>query len=331
MPDGALLVIHPGALGDLVATFTNLLRLGSRRAGQIDGVCQDSLGKLACDLGIFHRSFAVEAARFASLYAETPDDLDPPANPSMTTFFRPYRAVILFSNSRTLERGVSRVFKNPVYPIPPRPPVSDRIHIHDHVFQHLVTAGLLETADENPPFPGGFPPLKKRRPQGTWTEKVLLHPGSGSPRKNWPAARFTALARRLRREGMTPEFIVGPAEHHLMEAIKEPRDGAWTVHTPATLDALRTLLDSGDAYVGNDSGVSHLAAFSGLPTLVLFGPSDPVRWRPRGRLVAVLTASGRQCSPCFEAGDKNCEAISCLAGISVGDAAARFLDLLSGC
>ena len=56
-----------------------------------------------------------------------------------------------------------------------------------------------------------------------------------------------------------------------MEAIKDPRDGGWTVHTPANLDALRALLDCGDAYVGNDSGVSHLAAFSGLPTLVLFG------------------------------------------------------------
>lgn len=326
-----MLVIHPGALGDLVATFSNLLRLRRRRAGDIDGVCQDSLGKLACDLGIFHRSYAVEAARFASLYAEASDDRDPPVEPSLTAFFRPYRAVVLFSNSRALEQGVSRVFKNPVYRIPPRPPLSERIHIHDHVFQHFVRAGLLKAADGNPPFPDGFPPLKKRRPQGIRAGKVFLHPGSGSPRKNWPSTRFTALARRIRREGMTPEFIVGPAEHHLMAAIKDPRGGGeWAVHAPPTLDALRALLDGGDAYVGNDSGVSHLAAFSGLPTLVLFGPSDPARWRPRGRSVAVLTAPGRQCSPCFEQDEKNCEKVSCLDSISVDDAAARFFDLISG-
>jgi hypothetical protein len=337
MPDGALLVFHPGALGDLVATFSNLLRLKKRWAGGIDGVCQDHLGKLACALGIFRRSFAVEAAKFASLYAEASNtsdpsvgpSIDPSIDPSMAAFFRPYRAVVLFSNSRTLERGVASLFRNPVYRIPPRPPVSCRIHVLDHVFRHLAAAGLLEAVDGDHPFPDGYPPGKRRHPLGSRAKRILIHPGSGSLRKNWPPANFTALARRLRREGMMPEFIVGPAEHHLMKKIKAPQE-AWTVHTPATLGALRTLLDGGDGYVGNDAGVSHLAAFLGLPTLALFGPSDPVRWRPRGRRVAVLTSSGHHCDPCFEQDEKNCDKTPCLASITVDDVAARIFELLSG-
>ena len=325
MKDGALLVFHSGALGDLVATFANLLRLKQRFSGGIDGVCQDHLGYLARKLGIFRRGFGVEAARFASLYADTPQ----PSDRSMEAFFHPYRAVVLFSNSRILEKGVSRVFQGPVYRISPRPPVPDRIHVQDYVFQCLVTAGLLEAADGCLPFPCGFPPLKQLSSPIGREMTILIHPGSGSPRKNWPSSHFAALAQRLRREGMSPEFVLGPAEHHLMKEIRNS-GGLWSVHTPSTMDALLKVLNRGDGYVGNDSGVSHLAAFLGLPTLAVFGPSDPVRWRPWGRSVAVLAASGLHCAPCFEHNEKKCDDTPCLANITVEKAAARFFDLLSG-
>lgn len=324
MPDGPLLVFHPGALGDLVATFSNLLRLRNRCTGNIDGVCQNHLGELACGLGIFRRSFAVEAARFAALYAEAPSDSDP----SLAAFFRPYGAVVLFSNATALEKRVSSVFQKPVYRIPPRPQVSERIHVHDHVFEDLVAAGLLDASERDHPFPDGFPPLKERYPQGVRAKHLLIHPGSGSLRKNWPTANFEALAQRLRGEGMVPEFILGPAEHHLTEKFRHLRE-TWTIHTPATMAALRTLLDGGDGYVGNDSGVSHLAAFLGLPTVAIFGPSDPVRWRPRGRSVSVVTAPGHHCDPCFEIDEKNCDGTACLAGITVDEVADRLFDLLS--
>ncbi|WP_373499595.1 glycosyltransferase family 9 protein [Desulfococcus sp.] len=320
-----LLVVHPGALGDLVATFANLLRLKQRRPGGIDGVCQEHLGRLAVDLGIFRRAFAVEAAAFAGLYSDAPG----PAEAALAAFFRPYRAVVLFSSAPALEAGVSRVFRRPVYRIPPRPPAVLPVHIHDHVFARLAAAGLLDPADGEAPFPEGFPTLNTKPCQGGRGKTILIHPGSGSPRKNWPLERFVALACRLRREGMVPEFIAGPAEPHLVTQIREDESG-WTVHAPAALTDLRRLLAAGDGYVGNDSGVSHLAAFLGVPTLALFGPSDPVRWQPRGRALSILTASGNVCEPCFEREATNCDGTPCLAGISVDDAADRLLDLLSG-
>lgn len=322
---GPLLVVHPGALGDLVATFANLLRLNQRRPGGIDGVCQEHLVRLTVDLGIFRRAFAVEAAAFAALYSDAPG----PADATLAAFFHPYRAVLLFSNATILEAGVSRVFPGPVHRIPPRPPASRRIQVHDHLAARLSAAGLLDPPAADAPFPGGFP-LRKTSPCRDLRGKtILIHPGSGSPRKNWPLDRFVALAGRLRREGLAPAFITGPAEPHLAARIRA-FEGGWTVHAPAALSDLIRLLSAGDGYVGNDSGVSHLAAFMGLPTLALFGPSDPVRWRPRGRAVAVLTASGHGCDPCFEREDTNCDGTPCLAGITVDDAADRLLDLLSG-
>jgi ADP-heptose:LPS heptosyltransferase len=147
-------------------------------------------------------------------------------------------------------------------------------------------------------------------------------------KKNWPAKNFSALARQLRQAGMAPEFMIGPAEQHFVYEIREG-DAAIPVHVPATLTALREILLCGDAYVGNDSGVSHLAAFLGLPTLVLFGPSDPFRWRPWGRSVAVLTPPGPQCHPCFESGEKDCDGDGCLGRIRVTDVVERLVKHLA--
>lgn len=324
MPSAPLLVIHPGALGDLVAAFAVLLQLKKRFPGGIDGVCQEHLVRLTVDLGIFRRSFALEAAAFASLYSDPPG----PAEATLTAFFRPYGEILLFSSAPALEAGVFRVFSGPVHRIPPRPEVSRRIHVHDHLLANLVAAGLLGPPSMDAPFPEGFPRRKPGPFRDLLGRRILLHPGSGSPRKNWPLERFLALAGRLRLDGMAPEFIAGPAEARLAARIRGGEDG-WRVHAPASLGDLAALLKEGGGYAGNDSGVSHLAAFLGLPTLALFGPSDPARWRPRGRAAAVLTAPGEGCDPCFEREGGNCEGSPCLAGISVDAVAERLKTLLT--
>jgi heptosyltransferase-2 len=81
------------------------------------------------------------------------------------------------------------------------------------------------------------------------------------------------------------------------------------------LDDLLDLLDLFNAaggYIGNDSGASHLAAYSGLPTVVIFGPADPRRWAPVGRAVHIVQPE-LQCRPCFETEQSNCEDPWCLA------------------
>jgi len=72
------------------------------------------------------------------------------------------------------------------------------------------------------------------------------------------------------------------------------------------------LFRSARAYVGNDSGASHLAAWGGLPSVVIFGPTDPVRWRPLGSAVEIVQPA-LECRPCFETDAANCDAEYCLA------------------
>ena len=121
---------------------------------------------------------------------------------------------------------------------------------------------------------------------------VVIHPGSGSPDKCWPADRFADLARRLTAAGRTVRFVVGEVE----QARWSPADldqlaAAAPVARPGTLLDLLGELQTADAFVGNDSGPAHLAGVLGVPTTVLFGPTDPARWRPLGPAVTVLRSA----------------------------------------
>jgi len=123
---------------------------------------------------------------------------------------------------------------------------------------------------------------------------LALHPGSGGAAKCWPAKRFAGLATAAARHwGVLPVFLVGPADalawHQVQEALPSALATAALVERP--LREVLALLSLARAYVGNDSGISHLAGRA-CPTLALFGPSDPRVWHPLGHRVALLAAAG---------------------------------------
>ncbi|HET7295379.1 MAG TPA: glycosyltransferase family 9 protein, partial [Vicinamibacteria bacterium] len=117
---------------------------------------------------------------------------------------------------------------------------------------------------------------------------LALHPGSGSTRKNWPAERFAGLADTLA-PGTAYALVEGPADATAVACVLERAPRAVVVRGLSPL-ALASLLAQASLYVGNDSGVSHLAAAVGAPTLALFGPTDPAVWAPVGPRVATLRA-----------------------------------------
>jgi heptosyltransferase III len=110
---------------------------------------------------------------------------------------------------------------------------------------------------------------------------VLLMPGSGSQTKNWPAESYLQLAHHLA-TSTAIVTVLGPAEEHLEAAFSDLNP----VKNPP-LGALAGLARLSGAFIGNDSGVSHLAAGAGAHGMVIFGPSDPVRWRPLGRVTVL--------------------------------------------
>ena len=104
---------------------------------------------------------------------------------------------------------------------------------------------------------------------------AVLHPFSGSPSKNWPMERWRILAALLEKR-MPVEWCRGP-EDILPNAVMI-RD----------LEQLAQWLRGARVFIGNDSGISHLAAWVGAPTIALFGNTNPLVWAPRGWNVQVF-------------------------------------------
>lgn len=177
--------------------------------------------------------------------------------------------------------------------------------------QNLMHAGLLNPEDFNPNDIyltidlGGNQNLPSDR------RKILLHPGSGSKRKRWPLSQFMRVASLLHGRGLKIEFILGPAEEDLLGALQNQDRKIHVLNESLDLAAL---YKTAAGYVGNDSGAGHLAAFMGLACVVIFGPADPVRWKPNGPSVEVVRPE-LECRPCFETDPANCAEVKCLEDI----------------
>ena len=126
---------------------------------------------------------------------------------------------------------------------------------------------------------------------GDTSSLIAIFPGSGSSTKNWPVEKFVALARMLA-ERSSVAIVLGPAESAMMPAF---RDRGIPVLSDLELGTVAGVARKASAFIGNDSGVSHLAAAVGAPGVVLFGETDPMRWRPLGRDVGRVTVIG--CEP----------------------------------
>lgn len=132
------------------------------------------------------------------------------------------------------------------------------VHAADFFLRQAGGTGRALPRIECPSAPGGY---------------VAIHPFSSSAKKNWPLERYRELARRL---DAPVRWCAGP---------EEALDGAERFDD---LYNLACWLAAARLYIGNDSGITHLAAAVGTPVLALFGPSDPAVWAPRGDRVQVV-------------------------------------------
>jgi lipopolysaccharide heptosyltransferase III len=143
------------------------------------------------------------------------------------------------------------------------PPVGERVHAADFFLGQVGSDAAGVPRIECAPRAAGEP-------------FAVIHPFSGSSRKNWPMEKFRELSLRL---GSRVQWSAGPQEK-LEDAVRF-----------GDLYELACWLASARVYVGNDSGITHLAAASGVPVAAIFGPSDPAIWAPRGQRVRVVAGS----------------------------------------
>ena len=319
-----ILVIHQGALGDLVLSFPALVSLKHERKASVALLCSSDLGKTAHELNIVDAHFSLESARFSTLFCGE-------MTPLVRTFISDYDTVILISFSDAIEHHLRQNHAGEVHRISPRPPVDEETHVVVHLMRQLQAKRLLISPSISCSFPSKAMSISSGPDGGLPRQEhlIVMHPGAGSARKRWPVENFVQAATIIRRENIGEVvFLVGPAESDLAPALKSRSNGNFRVCEVSDPFYLMGLVRQARCLIGHDSGVTHLSAFMETPTVAIFGPSNPKRWSPVGPATRVLRGAV-DCTPCFETDAVNCEDPKCLDGVSVNMVLDAVRDLAS--
>lgn len=155
---------------------------------------------------------------------------------------------------------------------------------------------------------------------------AICHPGSGSPHKCVSAETMAAVIRNLHQQGIPPLIVGGPADEAAVRRVRDSGIQDIPVILGRDLTTIATVLSGARLFVGHDSGLTHLAAVLKVPTVAVFGPTDPRQWAPLGRHVSVVTGPPCHCSNWEEV--RGCAAKPCLSVLPevITD---RCVDLLS--
>jgi ADP-heptose:LPS heptosyltransferase len=289
-----ILIIHAGALGDCVLMLPAIVALAERFPD-----AWIELAGLASPHGLLerrspvHRVVSIEQiGLYRAFTGELPEDL--------AAYLRGFDLIIswfghcdaayrraleslrygdavphlLIASSRPPEDGCEHAADYLLRTLAPleiaaceRTPRLTLLEEDHEAAKHLLRAFGIETSDEA-------------------LHLIAIHPGSGGRHKCWPIVRFAQLIRALDRPDRTFLIIEGPADHDVVERLSqqcaEGRRGRLIRVTNAPLPHLAAVLARCRLFIGNDSGVTHLAAAVGTPVIALFIATDPARWGPRG-------------------------------------------------
>ncbi|WP_353683316.1 glycosyltransferase family 9 protein [Thermodesulfovibrio sp. 3907-1M] len=197
---------------------------------------------------------------------------------------------IIFSQNREILSGDNSIYINPV--------PEEQIWIVDYYLKKLgfQNEGFSKTL----PIAHSFRVFKVQDSKKKDNNLCIIHPGSGSKKKNPDLIFFFELERFLKNSGFDVFFLLGPAEMELVKKIKN------SVYLENPVEIAKTLLKA-NLYIGLDSGVSHLSSYLGIPSIVIFGPTSPSVWHPIGENFQIIWYEG--CKACFP---DVCEGRKCL-------------------
>jgi ADP-heptose:LPS heptosyltransferase len=268
-----ILVIHPGALGDVLQTVPALRGLRAvAPAAPITFVGQPRLARLLVELGAAQQARAFDGFGLEALF------VDAPAPAAIAEAVSRVKYVVSWFGSR------DETYRRRLHALVPRALVAAPVPDDDTpVWRHLLgtLAGWDLAIPERveplraPPLPADEGPAAAPRPQ------LVVHPGSGGDWKRWPAERFAEVIHALRHRRAFEVLVhQGPADAEAASRLLALLEGNADALLEPELPRLAAVLGGARAYLGGDSGVSHLAATVGAPSVVLFPPATRRRWAP---------------------------------------------------
>lgn len=314
-----ILVVFPGALGDFICFLPALERLAMGTEADLF-----ARAEYADLLPPPIRARSLERYEIRRLFIPGAEGEE-----RLKRFFACYSHIYSWlgsgqrdfvENLQLLAGGAARIF--------PFRPSGSRIHMADYFLSCLGIGTPRGAPPDIPIRPDAIDWCRRFwRQNGLEGKKALvLAPGSGAQEKNWPAEFYAMVAEWWEQEYDGKAVVVlGPVEEERARD-RNPR-GRAVVIRGLDLARLAALISRCDFYLGNDSGVTHLAAALGVETVALFGPTDPLQWAPYGRRVTVITRNV-DCSPCSSSAMKSCPHHKCLTALTPASVTSGLEELL---
>jgi ADP-heptose:LPS heptosyltransferase len=282
-----LAVLHLGAIGDFILTLSVVQAARDYlKPHSVVAIASAPLGKIMVGRSVVNRWFCPEQVGLHSLFSDTG-----PPDERLAGVLRDTKYILNFTGdeSKPVYQRLDDHTSAKVISVDPQPSeqtIQKRLHITTQWCSQIRAAGL-NIGDPTPPV------IQQQTDNARWhNTKMVIHPGSGGRHKCWPIDCFIELADSVDHDEV--HWILGPAEceknQDMVKRLQE-RVGLKneTLIINQELDHVTKLIADADLYIGNDSGITHLAAAVGTLTVALFGPSDPNVWRPLGQHVQIVS------------------------------------------
>ncbi len=289
----SILIVHQGAIGDFILSLPALEALHHfYLEAKFTFLAHSNILELIRARPYFKNVFDCNSSHWAPLYSQG----GKLASRNLESLLQ-VDSVFVFgrSSSQLLVNNLTDNLVKPVHRIDPFPEVDFGSDLTEYQCLQLEKIGIPAI----PPPEAIIAPARQdileahaflRQNLSSKDRLILLHPGSGSPKKLWSPLGWLSMINRLSSEkNLRFALLQGPADaeivHHLRSQL-ETITPIMVVNWP--LGKLAALISEAPLYLGNDSGVTHLAAACGTPTIALFGPTDPQIWAPRGPRVKII-------------------------------------------
>jgi ADP-heptose:LPS heptosyltransferase len=319
------LVWHQGALGDLILSLPAIHTI--KRDAETDYihlVSRTDLRELLLSNGLIDEASSNDSGFFVPLFGG--DHLPG----TLMDLLREYSSAFIFARSPDLfsPRRIAECIPRTCH-IRTVPPAGGIVHVSDFQLSGVRSAGLVRAVPM--PVLDAGPCMAP----GSSRKIFVCHPGSGGRGKCWSLENYLDLISVLSEtHGYGACVLIGPAEgeEFYRSVVKGMgrRGISGEIVKDRSISYIASLLKSSAFYVGNDSGITHLASALGVPTIALFGPTDHRLWRPTGKR-AMVVRSGFPCSPCDEKRYRRCGERKCLEMIGVSSVMKKICGLIRDC
>ena len=289
---GKILIIRGGAIGDFILTLPVLTALRQQFPyAHLEVLGYPHIVQLALAGGLADRVQSIEARALAGFFARNGT-----LSEDLVDYFSEFDLILsyLYDPDEIFRTNVARCSPAQFIPGPHRPDEKENLHASRVYLKPLERLAIFE-ADHLPRLSLDSPTSTALKGNGNGRPAQLaLHPGSGSERKNWPEIRWSELLQRLV-ESTTLDLLLvgGEAEGERLQRLAAPLPHVRTrIAQSLPLPELARQLQHCVAFIGHDSGISHLGAAVGLPGLILWGDSPEEIWRPPHGQVVILKSGG---------------------------------------